>query len=421
MGRWTLEGRGSAVVVTLVGLVGCADKSLVGDEPTRPPDAGTRASGDGGTMPPRQDAGVSTPAIDAATGSQGPDGRAPTTLPTPVPLIEGTIDAVDLLADGDGLYWLSSADELWMLSTGAAAPRRLSAGGGELPGACGGGNFPARIATTGTDVFWIGQGPSAVRRTSKDGAADVILANGLAAPATIAVDDAHVFWSENTNPGTSCQGNGVIRALPQTAAPGTNPASLAMAPGQDIATLAVKGGALYWAAFDAPGSTIYQGAWIWTAPISALPAGAAPTQLGLTSMAYALVPSAGRMYVAYVAGEVPWATSLAEFTRDDGPLELVVPSFEDASITSVAVIDESWLALSVSGSSPHGTERQLYVAPTTGAGMVLAAVGLETDAVAGPTGPTFVDASGHLVALPLPPPGADVRRPIAFEAFASAR
>jgi hypothetical protein len=345
-------------------LLGCSEASLVGAPPTRAPEIGL-----------------------------------PAALPAPVPVIAETVDAVDLIADADGLTWLSSTDELWTLPTGAAGPRRLSAGGGEIPGPCGGGSFPARLATTATDVFWIGRRPSALRRTAKDGSADVILANGLSAPATIAVDDLRVYWSENTNPGTLCQGDGLIRTLPQTAAPDTTPTPLIAIQGQDVAALAVEAGILDWAAFDAPGSTVYQGAWLRSSPVAALLPGGEPTALGptdgsTTDTIYALVPSAGTIYAAYFLDRS--TTALAEIGGTNGPLELLSLLPADATLTFVAVVDRSWLAVTAS----LGTnDRRLYIAPITGGRMVLAAVGLATAAVAGPTGPTFVDTSGHLVAL----------------------
>jgi hypothetical protein len=388
----------------IAGLLGCGEKGLTGDSPMQPrdPPPGTDAATDAGT--------------DAATTDPQPDAGMPAALSVPVSLIPDTIDAVDLAADANGLYWLTSTDELWMLPTGATAPQRLSPGGGAISTRCPGAEAP-QLATTATDVFWIGRQPSAVRRTSKDGATDVILANALSSPSTLAVDDTRVYWSEDANLYGGCQGSGYIATLLQSAAPGTAPTSLAWVQGeQDIDTLAVKGGSLYWVAFDSVGSTIYQGAWIWTAPVSALLARAAtPTMLSFSNLPYALFPSGQKMYFAYVAGQVPWATGLAEFTRDEGPLEDLA-YFPDATITSVTVLDGDWLAVSVSGTAPNGgAEGQLYVAPISGAGMTLAAVGLETNAVAGPTGATFVDTSGHLMVLPLPAsPGADVQRPIAF-------
>jgi len=391
MGGWSRRALAWSAALGLAGLLGCADRALVSEPPPRPPDAGILSSDDAAVVPSRSDAG-------AATAGPSPDAGLPIALPVPVPVISGTVDAVDLIADPDGLYWLSSTDELWMLPPGAPSPRRLSTGGGAPPGADVGESFPGgHLATTGTDVFWIGGQPPAVRRTSKDGASDAILANGICSPATIAVDDVYVYWSDDANPsGDNCQGNGIIRTLPQTAAPGTGPISLAsVQEPQNIATLAVQAGALYWAAFDAPGSTVYQGAWIWTAPVSVLLAGGRATSFGLTDTTYALLPIGETMYVA--SFEDRETTTLAELGSNGysfAPLS-ILPT--EAFVTFVAIVDQSWLAVTaVFGSN----DRRLYVAPATGAGLVLAAVGLATNAVAGPTGATFVDTFGRLVALP---------------------
>src|SRR3954468_6182879 len=118
------RSRQRCLFVIVGALAGCGAQSLVpqGD-----------GMGDGGTPPAT---------IDAAPVVR----LAQTTLLTNADLTTAQV----LAADGDGIYWVTGDNQLWMLPTGSDTPRQLAADPNPMEHA----NYYAGLMARGNALFW---------------------------------------------------------------------------------------------------------------------------------------------------------------------------------------------------------------------------------------------------------------------------
>jgi hypothetical protein len=301
-----------------------------------------------------------------------------------------TIDAYALAADQTGVYWISLANELWSLPAAATTPRRLATDVAGIADECSGGR--SMLAVTDTSIFWHAAGAATLHRTSKDGTTDGILVSGLRAATNLIVDDTRVFWSEVQD--QYCQGAEIIRSVLQTAGPGTAPATLYAAPGnQEMWSLAALAGVLYWTPFDAVGATMYY-ADLWSAPIAPLLDGIGAASLGLADKRpYVLFADVGALYVGYFQDS--WTTIVGHFAPDDHTIQPVATLPVNVDLLGIAIAGP-WL---VATSMGEIGQSRLYVAPLRGAGFVIVAEHVRTVAAMGPAGVTFVDGAGRLLVI----------------------
>src|SRR5262249_19686652 len=138
------------------------------------------------------------------------------------PLTSVTVDAEMLVADDAGLYWVTSANQVWALPVGDEVPHLLATAGAPPYRGCG---YPGRLVGAGPDLFWFAQrsgglATTVLHRTAKDGGSDDVLTAGLKINGgyNLAADDARVYWTEYVD--VDSGGGGVIRTLPRGAAPG---------------------------------------------------------------------------------------------------------------------------------------------------------------------------------------------------------
>ena len=147
------RSRQRCLFVIVGALAGCGAQSLVpqGD-----------GMGDGGTPP-------------ATIGAAPVVRLAQTTLLTNADLTTAKV----LAADGDGIYWVTGDNQLWMLATGSDTPRQLAADSNPMRGS----NDYAALMAKGNALFWTASilAPSGqylqspLHRTQKTGG-DVVLA-----------------------------------------------------------------------------------------------------------------------------------------------------------------------------------------------------------------------------------------------------
>ena len=166
-------------------------------------------------------------------------------------LSDAAIDAFALAADSSGIYWTTPANELWVLRTEQGAPERLAADAEAGP-YC---QAPSPPLLAGGFVFWLGSARSALHRTRADGSGDDVVARAVRGD-NLAADAANIYWTEAL--GSYGQGAGAVRMLPFAAAPGAAPVTLVTAAvNEEIASLAIRDGVLYWTPFGAIGATQY--------------------------------------------------------------------------------------------------------------------------------------------------------------------
>src|SRR5262245_4164743 len=92
------------------------------------------------------DGGSPSPTVDAAPDA-GPVVRlARTTLLTSADLTTARV----LAADGDGIYWVTGTNQLWMLPAGSDTPRQLAAD----PNPMRDDNYFAALLATRNALFW---------------------------------------------------------------------------------------------------------------------------------------------------------------------------------------------------------------------------------------------------------------------------
>jgi hypothetical protein len=209
---------------------------------------------------------------------------------------------------------------------------------------------------------------------------------------TLAADDDRVYWSECTYEG---RGGGVIRALPRGAAPGSAPAPLTTLDlFSAFGSLTVLGGALYWTAYDSF-ATIHFGG-MSTAPIATLLAGTGSgTALEHAGSAFGATAIGGQIYFGAFHGLLEQVTMVARLYEPGDLLYSLSILPYRVDLTAIAEVGD---VLAVTGVQADLSEN-LYAFRDAGAGPILVAEKLQTAAVAGPNGATFVDAAGNLVAI----------------------
>ena len=305
----------------------------------------------------------------------------------------GTIDA--LAIDGATLYGLTSANALWVLDPGSAAPRLLAQDTGSALLACG---PVSRLALNTTDLFWLAQSTdqahdlfTALHRTERSGASDTVITTGIAYAQSpmVAADDTRVYWIEGDGSPDATGPGGVIQALPANAAPGTTPTTIVAVNGDyAIWAMALAGPTLYWADFYLY-TTMFH-AELHGEAVSDLLAlqPPAPDYLGES---WFVQPHDGDLYVEAVIDL--WHQDLARRSPDGGTVKL-------APIGGVAdsiVFVDDWALVSVASGFCDDYRHQLVAVPTAtpGGPVVQLADDLSTPAVLG-SELAFVDLVGQV-------------------------
>lgn len=302
-------------------------------------------------------------------------------------LTTGSVQAVQLATNDGVVFGMTDHNGIWTFAPGDTAVRMIVPPGDTMvyPG-----DWGSRFVVSGTELYWLDRAAGALHRVGLDGTGDQILAAGLGGPDTLAVDANNIYWSELN---LAHQGEGIIRSLPRNAAPGDPPVTLVAVGNYDaISSLDASGGALYWTSFISSGSTMYFAS-LTGASTDALLHGGNITQFDAQNP-YGVRLIGGHLF--YGSLRNPSTTELFDNSAADGSSVLLSILPIDVRLAGLAVTDE-WLI--VTGGSRAGTE--LYVAPRWGAGLVMIAKGLQTPAILGPAGITFVDASGALVFINL--------------------
>jgi hypothetical protein len=297
-----------------------------------------------------------------------------------------SVPAVRLATNGSAVFGITDHNGIWSLAAGDNAIRTLVPPGDTTEYSD---EWGSRFVASGNDLYWLDRTAGALHRTWANLAVDEVLAAGLDTPDTLVVDDARIYWSEVSY---MHQSGGVIRFLPRDA-PGATPATLTSVDSSHaISSLAVSGGTLYWTSFISIGATVYY-AGLFAASTDALLHGGSGTLIDGANPYGATAVGADVIYGYY---RDSWTTALVDDSVGSGSTNLLSILPIEVGLVGLALADE-WLI--VSGRSEVGTE--LYVAPRDGAGLVRIAQGLQTPAIVGPAGITFVDASGALVFVKL--------------------
>jgi hypothetical protein len=311
-------------------------------------------------------------------------------------LSEAAIDAFALAADASGIYWTTPANELWVLRTEHGAPERLAADADAGPDC----QPPSPPLLAGGFIFWMGSARSALHRTRADGAGDDIVAP-IVRGDNLTADATNVYWTEAL--GSYGQGAGAVRSLPIAAAPSASPVTLvAAAVNDEIASLAVRDGVLYWTPFAAIGATQYS-AVMRSAPLATLaPAGGeAGVVVSVPSSPSGLFAEADALYFTHFPNL--WTTAVARLPADGQPVEPLVTLPAEQSGESVAIAGDSLLVTAANVSRGCGAtpSLNLFAAPADGGPPSLIADQMRTAAIAAPAGIVFVAADGRLTAMSL--------------------
>ena len=166
-------------------------------------------------------------------------------------LSETPIDAFALAADSSGIYWTTPANELWVLRTEQGAPERLAAdaeAGPYLPGA---------VAAAARGRLRLLDGLGATRRCTgraPTGGGDVVIARAVRGD-NLAADAAQHLLDGGA--GQLRPGRGRRFACCRIAARRAPPplTLVTAAVNEEIASLAIRDGVLYWTPFGAIGAT----------------------------------------------------------------------------------------------------------------------------------------------------------------------
>ena len=381
-------------------LAGCGAQALA---PTR--DAGVPPSNvsdpppnvsvaDGGTatatadapMPPAVDVAMPPASVDAGTDA-GPVVRpARTTLLTGADLSTAEV----LAADGDGIYWVTGDNQLWMLPTESDTPLQLAVDQTPTKEL----NRSVSLVAGGNALFWSAtvlapggqyyQNP--LHRTRKTGGDVVLLANCTCWSPRLAADDGHLYFPQ----GNVAAVNEMIVALPLDADPGTAPTPLApLEFDAEPSAVAVDDQYVYWTT-DQVDSTVQFGKDPLTRGDKAgLLAGNKSYAQFLAGTFSFLQPSGGELYFRDYerVGRVDQNGRQSTLPLPAGNAILVLDSWVLTADTEVAAY--------------HG---KIYAAPLDAvAGDGSVAVQIADDVmvapVTGPPGLVFVDAGGHLLAV----------------------
>jgi len=363
-------------LVVVGALAGCGDRALV---PTL----------DGGTPPAT---------VDAATDA-GPVVRvARTTLLTSADLSTAKV----LAADGDGIYWVTGDNQLWMLPTGSDTPRQLAADPNPMRGA----NDNAALLAKGSALFWTASilAPngqylqSPLHRTHKTGG-DVVLAHCPCAPPELAADEAYLYFPQ----GNVADETGMIVALPLDAEPGTAPTRLAPL-GFDgvLSSVAVDDQYVYWTTYPVA-STVQVG----KGPVTrgdkaSLLSGNGNRSQFVADWVSALRPVDGELYVVYAPPGRDWWVGRVD--QNGARAILPLPG------GSTLLVLDRWVVTATTVGSPRGKILAAPAGAVAGDGSL--AVEIADDVMVAPVigspGLVFVDSGGHLRAMSAPDLGTAV-------------
>jgi hypothetical protein len=250
----------------------------------------------------------------------------------------------------------------------------------------------------GGDVFWLGSARSALHRTRADGTGDDVVARAVRGDNLVA-DAAHVYWTETL--GSYGQGAGAVHMLPFAAAPGTAPTTLVTAAvNEEIASLAIRDGVLYWTPFGAIGATAYSSV-MRRAPVAALADGDAGVIVGVPSSPFGLFAAADALYFTHFPNL--WTTAVARLPAAGTPVETIVTLPIEQSGEGFAIAGDSVIVTAASLSRGCGTtpSLNLFAAPVDGGPPSLIADQMRTAAIAAPAGIVYVAADGRLTAMSL--------------------
>ena len=266
---------------------------------------------DGGTPTVAADAGAPR-ALDAAMPPASVDAGAdagPVVRPARATLLTGAdlSTAEVLAADGDGIYWVTGDNQLWMLPTGSDTPLQLAVDQTPTKGL----SRSVSLVVGGDALFWSAwvlapggqyyQNP--LHRTRKTGGDVVLLANCTCWSPRLAADDGHLYFPQ----GNVAAVNEMIVALPLDADPGTAPTPLApLEFDAEPFAVAVDDQYVYWTT-DQVDSTVQLGKDPLTRGDKAgLLAGKKSYAQFLAGTFSFLQPSGGELYFATTSGSVAW-------------------------------------------------------------------------------------------------------------------
>jgi hypothetical protein len=336
------------------------------------------------------DGGAAPAGVDAATEAAPVVRLARTTVLTNADLTTAKV----LAADGDGIYWVTGDNHLWMLPTGSDTPRQLAADPKPMRGM----NYYAALLVKGNALFWTASilAPngqylqSPLHRTQKTGD-DVVLADCPCAPPELAADDAYLYFPQ----GSVADETGMIVALPLDAEPGTSPTPLAPL-GFDgvLSSVAVDDQYVYWTTYPVA-STVQVG----KGPVTrgdkaSLLSGNGNRSQFVADWVSALRPVDGELYVVYAPPGRDWWVGRVD--QNGARAILPLPG------GSTLLVLDRWVVTATPGSTfPRG---KILAAPARAmAGDGAVAVEIADDVMVAPVigspGLVFVDSGGHLRAI----------------------
>jgi hypothetical protein len=309
-----------------------------------------------------------------------------------------------LAADGDGIYWVTGDNQLWMLPPGSDAPRQLAADPNPMRGA----NYYAALLAKGNALFWTASilAPNGqylqypLHRTQKTGG-DVVLADCPCGPPELAADDAYLYFPQ----GRVEDDTGMIVALPLDADPGTAPTPLAPL-GFDgvLSSVAVDDQYVYWTTYPV-GSTIQVGAGPVTRGDKAgLLAGNEIFSEFIAGWASALRPVDGALYAVFTPPGRDWWVGRV----DQNGARSILPL---PGGNTLLVLDR-WVVTATTGDStvPRGKILAAPAGAVAGDGAVAVEIAddVKVAPVIGSPGLVFIDSGGHLRAMSAPDLGTAV-------------
>ena len=338
--------------------------------------------GDGGTPPAT---------VDAATDA-GPVVRlARTTLLTNADLSTAKV----LAADGDGIYWVTGDNQLWMLPTGSDTPGQLAADPNPMRDS----NYNAALLATRNALFWTASilAPngqylrSPLHRTQKTGG-DVVLANCPCRPPELATDDANLYFPQ----GNVADETAVIAVLPLDADPGTAPTPLVRL-GFDgvLSSVAVDDQYVYWTTY--PVSSTVQ---IGEGPVTrgdkaSLLAGNGNFSELVADWVSAMRPVDRKLYVVFAPPWLDWFVGRVD--PNGARSNLPLPG------GSTLLVLDRWVVTATTQDSTYPRGRMIAAPAGAVAGDGSVAVAIADDVMVAPVigspGLVFVDRSGHLRAM----------------------
>jgi len=337
------------------------------------------------------DGGAAPAGVDAATEAAPVVRLARTTVLTNADLTTAKV----LAADGDGIYWVTGDNQLWMLPTGNDTPHQL----GDDPNPMRDANYYAALLATRNALFWTASilAPngqylkSPLHRTQKTGG-DVVLANCPCEPRELAADDAYLYFPQ----GSVADETSMIVALPLDADPGTAPTPLAPL-GFDgvLSSVAVDDQYIYWTTYPVD-STVQIG----TGPVTrgdkaSLLAGNGIFSEFVAGWASALRPVDGALYAVFTPPGGDWWVGRV----DQNGARSILPL---PGGNTLLVLDR-WVVTATTEDSTVPRGKILAAPGGAVAGDGAVAVEIADDVMVAPVigspGLVFVDSGGHLWAI----------------------